>query len=786
MSWIVRKQIILKGILQGIGFRPTVYRLAMRHALSGWVINTTEAVRIEIEGPSSRCDCFIDELSGATPKSGHIDTIEIVEKPPLGENSFHIRTSQETQRDITPIPPDVAICPECSSELFDPKNRRYLFPFTTCTLCGPRFTVVRSFPYDRERTSMADFVMCDDCLAEYTNPADRRFHSQTNSCSKCGPTLSLVNYSGALIKGDPIIGCIKLLKEGKIVAIKGIGGFHLAVDALNNEAVKRLRDLKSRPEKPFAVMSRDITQARKFCEIDEIEAKILESATAPIVLLKACGEKLAPSVASHVGTLGIMLPYAPVHHLLFRHPCFDSGTSLSNLVMTSGNLSDEPIAAENEEAIERLNSIADAFLIHNRQIVLSADDSIVRVIGKKPTVFRRSRGYVPLSFRSDEASYSENSTLNVTQKMPTVLGVGADLKNAPAILDGSSLTVGPHVGDLESPEAQDYFVRSVETFTNYLEVDPTVIAYDPHPAYFSSQLAHKDKKFLVPVYHHHAHATSLIFESKIKHPCTFVVFDGTGYGDDGTIWGGEFLFANRFEFERLARLRPFPLIGAETAIREPLRIAAALLAISNGGSFPDVALPIFGSSANRIDLWIEAWNSGINAPLTSSAGRLFDGASAIAGFRQSITFEGQAAMWLESIADEFEESSYPVDFNYSQGVLEPDVAALLFAMTMDALTGTTPEKLAARFHNTIADLIVLTVQKLANLKSSGTVGLTGGCFQNKRLVESAVKRLEQANFRVLTHGDVPVNDGGIAVGQVIVGREIWLRSNRTLNNLDEN
>ncbi len=787
---IVRKQIILKGILQGIGFRPTVYRLATRHELAGWVINTTEAVRIEIEGTSCQCESFISELPGATPPPGQIQAFEILEKDPTGETSFRIQTSLETQREITPIPPDVAVCPECVSELFDPSDRRYLFPFVTCTLCGPRFTVVRSFPYDRERTSMADFEMCEDCATEYKDPDNRRFHSQTNSCPNCGPKLSLVDSTGKVVRGDSIIECIRLLKLGQIVAIKGVGGFHLAVDARNNDAVQRLRALKGRPEKPFAVMSRDIEEARKYSEINFIESELLQSSIAPIVLLRARGEKLAPTVAPFVGTLGVMLPYAPVHHLLFRHPHFDGKDGLSTLVMTSGNSSDEPIAADNDEALERLGFIADAFLLHNRQIVLRADDSIVRIIREDPTVFRRSRGYVPLSFpfgaafSSDSAgpgkSASPDSLSIHLVKGPAVLGVGADLKNAPAILDGELLTPGPHVGDLESPEAQDYFSKSIDILKDYLNVDPSVIAYDPHPAYFSSKLAKQNDKFLVPVYHHHAHAVSLLLENGLSGPILCVVFDGTGYGDDGTIWGGEFLLTDRTGFKRLARLRPFPLIGSEAAIREPLRIAAGLLAIANGCSIPEDALRLFGQAACRSDLWLEAWKKHINSPLTSSAGRLFDAAAAIAGLQRPVSFEGQAAMWLESIADRYEYGAYPVGF-HDEGILEPDVALLLSSMANDALAGTKPEKLAARFHNSVADIIVKTVEKLAVFNPSGIVGLTGGCFQNKRLTETAADRLGRVGFRVLRHKMVPVNDGGIAVGQAVVGREIWLRSNDRFN-----
>lgn len=792
---VVRKQIILKGILQGIGLRPTVYRLATKHGLSGWVINTTEAVRIEIEGARDNCDWFLSELPTAIPSPGRIEVIQTEDRSPLGETSFSIKRSIETQRDITPIPPDVAVCPECASELLDPKNRRHLFPFITCTLCGPRFTVVRAFPYDRERTSMADFVMCEDCKSEYLNPNDRRFHSQTNSCPKCGPQLSLLDNCGRQIEGDQIVESIRLLKQGKIIAVKGIGGFHLAVDALNENAVQRLRDLKGRAEKPFAVMTRDIEEARKYCVISSEEELTLKSAIAPIVLLRAYGEKLAPSIAPFVGTLGVMLPYSPIHHLLFKHPHFGIGDSLSTLVMTSGNRSEEPIAAENDEALERLSCIADAFLTHNRQIVLRADDSIVRVIRGQATVFRRSRGYVPMSFRivnnpdtdlkTVGRSESADGSQHKPENSPTVLGVGADLKNAPAILDGQLLTPGPHVGDLESPEAQDYFARSINTLTEYLEVTPSLIAFDPHPGYFSSSLAQQYDKKLIPVYHHHAHAVSLLLEHAIDGPILFVVFDGTGYGDDGTIWGGEFLLADRIGFQRVARLRPFSLIGAEAAIREPIRIVANLIAISNGGTIPERMVPLFGAAASKTKLWLEAWKKDINSPLTSSAGRFFDAAAVLAGFTRHVTFEGQAAMWLESIADDFENKSYVLNF-HNNNILEPDVASLLTAMAEDALNGTSPEKLAARFHNSIANLIVETVQKLSHCNPTGIVGLTGGCFQNKRLAEDTADKLEKAGYKVLCHQNIPVNDGGIAIGQAVAGKEIWLRGNRLYDDAVEN
>ena len=781
---VSRKQLILKGTLQGIGFRPTVYRLATNHGLSGWVINTTEAVRIEIEGTDIQCEKFISELPGAIPPPGQIETFEVAEIDPIGGTGFNIQTSLATKREITPIPPDVAVCDMCVAELFDPHNRRHLYPFITCTLCGPRFSVVRSFPYDRERTSMADFVMCEECRSEYENPNDRRFHSQTNSCPKCGPKLSLLDCHGNRISGDPILESIRLLKSGMVVAIKGIGGFHLAVDALNDVAAQRLRGRKGRAEKPFAVMASGVQEALAYCSIDSDELQALTSAAAPIVPLRTQGKKAPTSIAPFVGTLGVMLPYAPVHHLLFKHPYFRETDSLSLLVMTSGNKSEEPIAAGNEEALERLGLIADAFLVNDREIVLRTDDSIVRVINGRPSVFRRSRGYVPMSFPVDDAGGVRTTGIIDSglsgqpeierRREPTVLGVGADLKNAPAILDGKYLTPGPHVGDLESPEAQDYFLRSIETLTSYLEVTPSIIAYDPHPAYFSSNLATHNEKFLVPVFHHHAHAVSLLFEHGLNEPTLFVVFDGTGYGEDGTIWGGEFLLADRHSFQRLARLSLFPLIGAESAIKEPLRIAAGILAISNAGVIPESAMGLFRDLTPKPALWLEALKKGINCPLTSSAGRLFDAAAAIAGFRRSVTFEGQAAMWLESIVDGSENGSYEIHFREAD-ILECDVEYLLRAMADDAIRGTSSNKLSARFHNSMADLIVKTVRRISGGSSSNMVGLTGGCFQNKRLTELTADKLQKAGFNVLRHGAVPVNDGGIGIGQAVAGREIWAR-----------
>ncbi|MCA1961232.1 MAG: carbamoyltransferase HypF, partial [Desulfomonile sp.] len=635
----VRRRMHLTGVLQGIGCRPSVYRLAVRLGLAGWVVNTTSGVIVEIEGTERQCREFEDELPGAIPFPGRIDAFSVHDVPALGETDFRIEISLDSERTITPIPPDVAVCPECVRELFDPENHRYLYPFITCTLCGPRFTVVRSFPYDRERTSMADFTMCDECRREYEDPRDRRFHSQTNSCPRCGPSLKLTDGMGRPLDGDPLLETIRLLAEGSVVAIKGIGGFHLACDALNEDAVSRLRERKGREEKPFAVMMPDMETMRRFCEVDDAEKDLLTSPISPIVLLRARGNSVAANVAPYVQTLGVMLPYSPMHHLLFRHPSISSQERLRVLVMTSGNRSEEPIARDNTEALERLGDLADAFLFHNRDIVLRADDSIFRVIAGRPTVFRRSRGIVPAGFSvgggSDEAR--------------VILAAGGDLKNVPAIVKGNHAVPGPHVGDLATPVAQEYFAQSVSVLKEYLEAEPTLVAVDPHPEYFSNMLARGMGLEVEQVFHHHAHAVSLLFEHGMDGPAIFAVFDGTGYGEDRTIWGGEFLFADRATFSRVGHIGLFPLPGGEAAIREPIRILAGLL--TEDGELPSEFSDLLGPDARAASLWVEAVRRGINAPLTSSAGRLFDAAAAAAGFRRRVTFEGEAAMWLEGIAD---------------------------------------------------------------------------------------------------------------------------------------
>jgi hydrogenase maturation protein HypF len=725
-------------------------------------VNTTQGVRIEIEGPEIQCERFLEELPQAIPLPGRIETTTVQDIPPRGESDFRIEASIDGERTVTPIPPDTSTCRECVSELFDPQNRRFLYPFTTCTLCGPRFTVVRSFPYDRERTSMADFTMCATCSAEYFTPEDRRFHSQTNCCPDCGPKLWLTDSCGEPISGDPIPQAVELLMQGKVLGIKGIGGFHLACDALNAEAVELLRQRKGRAEKPFAVMMPDTGTIDRYCVATKSEKELLTSPVTPIVLMQKGTEQTANNVAPFVGTLGVMLPYSPIHHLLFRHPSIPLDGRPEVLVMTSGNRSEEPIARDNEEALNRLHDLVDAFLFHDREIVLRTDDSIFRVIAGNPTVFRRSRGLVPGEFRIPPSGSDPKQEGDAG--VPVILAAGGDLKNAAAVIKGDRLVPGPHVGDLASPVGQDYFLQSVRVLTEYLEAAPGIVAVDPHPEYFSSTLVADTELVADEVFHHHAHAVSLLFQHGLSGPAVFAVFDGTGYGTDGTIWGGEFLVADRKQFSRAGHLSLFPLPGGEAAIREPVRILAGILA--QDGQLPGEFAPLLGAHAQKAPLWLEAVRKGLNSPYTSSAGRLFDAAAAVVGFHRNVTFEGQAAMWLEALADPRETGEYPVRF-LGDVPLVADSAALIMEAAQDMLSGTAQSCIAARFHNSIGRLIVRALLEFSQRTGLVTVGLTGGCFQNKLLTERTVELLRGTNLHVLLHASIPPNDGGIATGQAM-------------------
>jgi hydrogenase maturation protein HypF len=707
MPTSVRRRFRVAGVVQGVGFRPFVFGLAQRHGLDGFVLNDGQGVLIEAEGPAEVLDAFTRALNDDAPALARVDSVRFEPVLPLGRAGFTIEASVAAGRTAL-IPADVATCDDCLRELFDPNDRRYRYPFVNCTQCGPRYTIVRSVPYDRPNTTMAEFPLCADCRREYEDPSDRRFHAEPVCCPVCGPQLSL-----------PLAQAVELLQAGAIVAVKGLGGWHLACDAANEAAVATLRARKHREAKPFALMT---TQPELLAHVAADEAALLESRRRPIVLLRRSDDApVAPSVAPGSPWLGVMLPYTPLHHLLLA----DVG---STLVMTSGNRSDEPIAYEDDEARERLEGIADAFLGHNRPIHRRCEDSLLR----PAFPIRRSRGFAP-----------EAVPLPVEIKGP-ILAVGAELKSTFCVARGRDGFLSPHLGDLDCDLAYRAFGTDIELYLAMLGVEAEVIAHDLHPEYLSTKWALEQDAALVGVQHHHAHAAACLAEHGETGPALALVFDGTGLGTDGTLWGGELLRCDLAAFERVSHLTPIPLPGGEAAIREPWRMAAIYLELA-GRPVPFERWPAVRESLQ------------VNAPLSSGMGRLFDAASALLGVREQVTFEGQAAMELELLAAATEAKPYA--WRFGQG------AELIAALHDDLAAGRPRTEIAAAFHETIA---VSSAAACAEAGGAGSVVLSGGSFQNLRLLASLRRELEALGFRVLSHRIVPPNDGGISYGQAVV------------------
>ncbi len=702
-----RRRFRVGGIVQGVGFRPFVFGLARQHRLGGFVLNDGNGVVIEAEGPTGALDAFAAALRRDAPPLARIDTVDAERLPSRGELVFTIATSATGGRSAL-IPPDVATCDDCLRELFDPADRRYRYPFVNCTQCGPRLTIVRSVPYDRQNTTMAGFPLCAECRREYEDPADRRFHAEPVCCPACGPALSM-----------PLEQAVELLRDGAVLAVKGLGGWHLACDAANEEAVARLRARKHREEKPFALMT---TQPERLAEIDGMEAELLRSRRRPVVLMhRRADAPVASAVAPGSPWLGVMLPYTPLHHLLLA----DFG---GTLVMTSGNRSDEPIAYEDGEARPRLKGIADAFLGHNRPIHRRCEDSVVRAAFP----VRRSRGFVP-----------EAVPLPVAAGRP-ILAVGAELKSTFCLARRGDAFLSPHLGDLDNELAYHAFRTDVALYLAMLGVESPLVAHDLHPEYLSTKWALEQGADLIAVQHHHAHAAACLAEHAETGPVLALVFDGTGFGTDGTLWGGELLRCDLLGFERLAHLRPVPLPGGEAAIRDPWRVAASYLELA-GRPVPFERWTLVRESLR------------VNAPLSSGMGRLFDAAAAMLGLRESVTFEGQAAMELEVLAAQTEAEPYAWRFG--------DGAALIAAVHDDLAAGRPRAQIAAAFHETIA---AASAAACAEAGEPRTVVLSGGSFQNLRLGASTRRNLEALGFRVLTHRLVPPNDGGISYGQAAV------------------
>lgn len=762
-------RIHITGIVQGVGFRPFVYALATRLGLNGWVRNTSAGVDIEVDGARPQLDAFIAALRAEAPPLSHIDSLEAHFGPSSGFNTFEIVHSQAVEAAFIPISPDVCICPDCLGELFDPADRRYRYPFINCTNCGPRFTIIQDIPYDRPNTTMAPFAMCPDCAAEYGNPLDRRFHAQPVACPVCGPQVWLERSgdSTPLSQGDSAIRQARQwLLEGKIVAVKGLGGFHLACDATNPTAVETLRQRKLRVGKPFALMLPDLVTVARHCRLNPAEAALLESRQRPVVILERLpGSPVAEAATPGQHTLGVMLPYTPLHYLLFADP--DQSPlvyDLPPLVMTSGNLSEEPIATDNAAARQRLSTLADAFLMHNRDIHTRCDDSVVRSHPASGQIYplRRARGYAP-------------DPLRLPLELPQILATGAELKNTFCLTRERYAFLSHHIGDLENYETLQSFEGGIRHFERLFRIHPERIAYDLHPDYLATryalQRACDENLPTVGVQHHHAHIAAGMADNGLdgSSPVIGVALDGTGYGPDGAIWGGEFMVADYIGYQRLAHLAYIRLPGGDRAVREPWRVALAWLAqvgIEWTANLPPVQFAHLSVSnaPDPLPVVQHQLSSGLNAPLTSSMGRLFDAVAAIAGIRQTVTYEAQAAIELEALADPAETGYYPLQL--SSELLDP--APLLHALVADLRAGIDLPIISARFHNGIAEAVRQVCHQLRTGTGLNQVVLSGGVWQNMFLLQQATTRLQQDGFTVLVHHHVPANDGGLALGQALI------------------
>ncbi|MGA2591983.1 MAG: carbamoyltransferase HypF [Bryobacteraceae bacterium] len=853
-----RRQIRIRGIVQGVGFRPFVHNLARRLNLAGYVLNSSAGVVTEVEGSEAALDRFVESVRGEAPPLARIEEMLVSEIAPLGERDFVIRESQALEGEFVLVSPDVATCPDCYRDFTDPANRRYGYAFTNCTNCGPRYTIIRDIPYDRPNTTMAGFQMCAACQAEYDDPANRRFHAQPNACPKCGPQLfvgqalppanpqpsvgqalpllvgqalppanpqpipatpqpSVVRQALSrgvgqalppanprsipadprLIASEPqpipanpqpsevgqalppanprsipsepqplsseprpsrsalIAEAQRLLHEGRIIALRGLGGFHLACDPSNDAAVRLLRERKRRSDKPFALMARDLAAVEAFCTVSDDDRRALESPSRPIVILPRRSDgRISPAVAPGNNTLGVMLPYTPLHHLLF------TGAPYDVLVMTSGNLSEEPIVTSNAEALDRLRPLADWFLLHDRDIYMRADDSVVRVFEKRERVLRRSRGYVP-------------QAIDLGMEVEEILACGAELKNTFCLSKGRYAVLSQHIGDMENYETLVFFEETLANLKKLFRVAPRAVAHDLHPLYLSTQYAlglpDLEK---IGVQHHHAHVASCMAENGLRGKVIGVAFDGTGYGTDGQIWGGEILVADYAGFERRAHLRYVPLAGGDAAIRQPWRPALAYLADT------------FGPAAEFTDLaaWREVPESQrrlvrsmiahrVNTVDTSSCGRLFDAVASLIGLRQQINFEGQAAIELEMIAAEGIAECYPFELDARTVDFRPAIERIV----ADVRAVTPAPVIAARFHNTVAEAIVEVCRRLRVEEKLNRVCLSGGTFQNMKLLDRTLAGLRRLEFEVFLHAQVPPNDGGIALGQAVIATEVLRR-----------
>lgn len=748
---IVRRRFLVGGIVQGVGFRPFVFRCAGELGLSGWVRNTPGGVEIELQGTPEALLAFQHALAHDLPPLAEVTSCSSEEIPVLPERGFTILPSADGERNIR-VAPDSALCKDCLAELFDPADRRYRYPFITCTNCGPRYSIITSIPYDRPRTTMAGFPLCPDCQKEYNDPTDRRFHAQPIACPVCGPRLSLLDHSAKAVaeQDDALSRAIELLRAGQILAVKGIGGYHLAVDACNQAAVRRLRERKKRDEKPFAVMAKDLAAAHGLVVLGAMEERLLTGPESPIVIApKAPDCPVSPLVAPANGWLGLMLPYAPIHHLLMRD-------NFKALVMTSANVSDEPVAFEDNDALQRLGAIADFFLVHDRPIHMRSDDSVMRVFQGKPLFYRRARGYAPRAVR-------------LPFETPPLLAVGAELKGAVCLAHGEQAFLSQHIGDLKNSSTCDSFRHAIRHLSGILEIAPLSVACDLHPDYLSSIHAAESGLPLTRVQHHHAHMAACMAENGLDGTVIGIIFDGTGLGDDATIWGGEFLVGGYDGFQRAGHILPVPLAGGDAAVREPWRMALAWLHRYLGKAAFNLDHPVsrYLNDAEK-GIFNAMLERGINAPLTSSCGRLFDAAAAVLNVRHTVSYDGQAAIELEALAETAQVSGvYSYEITTGERLVV-DFAPLFADLLADMAKGAGTAAMAFRFHATVARATVDACTRIAGQSGLNRVVLSGGVFQNRLLSEMVYSGLSDQGLQIFTHRLVPPNDGGIALGQAAI------------------
>jgi hydrogenase maturation protein HypF len=788
---MVRYLIKVKGIVQGVGFRPYVFRMAEELSLSGFVYNTAEGVSIEIEGKRAVCESFLSGLKDHPPSQASVESVDTLEIPLVGSTDFRILPSREGVRS-TLISSDIGICEDCIRDITTKGNRRYGYAFTNCTNCGPRFTILYDVPYDRKNTTMADFPLCSECRAEYENPCDRRFHAQPNACPVCGPSLSFYFYREGKIQlpknqnqlsknqnqdpknqnQDPknqnqVLYKLfhQYIRRGQIVALKGIGGYHLVCDAANEAAVRRLRKKKLRYDKPFAVMMKDVETVEKYCEINSKEKAVLASARKPIVLLKKKvsifhegnegANVLAQSITQRNHRIGVMLPYTPLHYILMQEQ--------QALVMTSGNLSDRPMIFRDEEALLSLSSVADAILTHNRPIHRRLDDSVCMIIGEKLHIIRRARGFVP-------------EPLPLSGNTGVILALGAQQKNTFCLAKGENAFLSGHIGDLDEKDTSQCFEDEIQSFIRIFDAKPQLLVCDMHPDYISTryayayqkkQLANSGKKLpILAIQHHHAHFASVLAEHRVEGDLVLgLIFDGTGFGEDGCIWGGEALLGNVGESKRIGHLFYFPLLGGEAAVREPWRTALAVADMALGRK---QALSLFPDCADAAKLLLLAGERGVNAPLASSMGRLFDAVAAMTGIRMQTTYEGQAAIELQQVMDETAEGIYHFAVFKKDDMLLFDWRPLICEIYHDLQVAVTPGVISMRFHRAVIELLTQVAVMVRKQNGSNTVVLSGGVFQNDYLLEYGTDALKQKGFTVYSNEMIPMNDGGICFGQAAV------------------